>query len=144
MGILPLKKRINRDKCIFATKLRMFGVFAINEILRYRGTQFPGSRTLCHPGLTNTLEAHFLDEQAVSCNTCSHTSCICIYIYNVFAIWHTQHSGGYTFVSATLQVARLALPVQIYFSFETKLKREAHSHQEPKKSTKYRLLGAYI
>ena len=52
MGILPLKKRVNRDKCSFATKQRMFGVFAIDEILRYRGTWFPGSRTLCHPGNT--------------------------------------------------------------------------------------------
>ena len=50
MGILPLKKCVNRDKCSFATKQRMFGVFAIDEILRYRGTRFPGSRTLCHPG----------------------------------------------------------------------------------------------
>ena len=50
MGILPLKKRVNRDKCSFATKQRMFGVFAIDEILRYRGTRFPSSRTLCHPG----------------------------------------------------------------------------------------------
>ena len=49
MGILPLKKRVNRDKCIFATKQRMFGVFAIDEILRYRGSRIPGSRTLCHP-----------------------------------------------------------------------------------------------
>ena len=49
MGMLPLKKRVNRDKCSFATKQRMFGVFAIDEILRYRGTRFPGSRTLCHP-----------------------------------------------------------------------------------------------
>ena len=49
MGILPLKNRVNRDKCSFATKQRMFGVFAIDEILRYRGTRFPGSRTLCHP-----------------------------------------------------------------------------------------------
>ena len=47
-----------RDKnveCLYryygiATKQRMFGVFAIDEILRYRGTRFPGSRTLCHPG----------------------------------------------------------------------------------------------
>ena len=31
MGILPLKKRVNRDKCSFATKQRMFGVFAIDE-----------------------------------------------------------------------------------------------------------------
>ena len=30
---------------------RMFGVFAIDEIIRYRGTRFPGSRTLCHPGI---------------------------------------------------------------------------------------------
>ena len=50
MGILPLKKLVNRDKCSFATKQRMFGVFAIDEILRYRGTRFPGSCTLCHPG----------------------------------------------------------------------------------------------
>ena len=41
MGILPLKKRVNRDKCSFATKQHMFGVFAIHEILRYRGTRFP-------------------------------------------------------------------------------------------------------
>ena len=51
MGILPLKKRVNRDKFNFATKQRMFGVFAIDEILRYRGTRFPSSRTLCHPGM---------------------------------------------------------------------------------------------
>ena len=31
MGMLPLKKRVNRDKCSFATKQRMFGVFAIDE-----------------------------------------------------------------------------------------------------------------
>ena len=49
MGILSLKKRVNRDKCSSATKQRMFGVFAIDEILRYRGTRFPGSRTLYHP-----------------------------------------------------------------------------------------------
>ena len=41
MGMLPLKKRVNHDKCSFATKQRIFGVFAINEILRYRGTRFP-------------------------------------------------------------------------------------------------------
>ena len=35
-NIIP-KKRVNRDKCNFATKQRMFGVFAIVEILRYRG-----------------------------------------------------------------------------------------------------------
>ena len=28
---------------------RMFGVFAIDEILRYRGSPFTASRTLCHP-----------------------------------------------------------------------------------------------
>ena len=32
-GILPLKKRVNRDKYNFATKQRMFRVFAIDEIL---------------------------------------------------------------------------------------------------------------
>ena len=36
MGILPLKRRVNCNKCSFATKQHMFGVFAINEILRYR------------------------------------------------------------------------------------------------------------
>ena len=51
MGILPLKKRVNRDKCSFTTKQRMFGVFAIDEILRYRGSRIPGSPTLCHPAL---------------------------------------------------------------------------------------------
>ena len=50
MGILPLKERVNRIKCSLTTKQRMFGVFAINEILRYRWTPFVGSRTLCHPG----------------------------------------------------------------------------------------------
>ena len=35
MGILPLKKRVSRDKCSFTTKRRMFGVLAIDEILRY-------------------------------------------------------------------------------------------------------------
>ena len=31
MGILPLKKRVNHDKCSFTTKQRMFWVFAIDE-----------------------------------------------------------------------------------------------------------------
>ena len=35
---------------VFATKQRMFEVFAIDETLRYGGTRFPGSRTLCDPG----------------------------------------------------------------------------------------------
>ena len=44
----PTKKCRN---CAFlATKQRMFEVFAIDKTLRYRGTRFPGSRTLCHPG----------------------------------------------------------------------------------------------
>ena len=55
MGIFPLKKRVNRDKCSFATKQRMFGVFAIDEILRYRWTRFVSSRTLCHPGFPNFI-----------------------------------------------------------------------------------------
>ena len=54
MGILPLKKRVNRDKCSFATKQRMFGVFAIDEILRYRWAPLVGSRTLCHPATNKT------------------------------------------------------------------------------------------
>ena len=49
IGILLLKKRENRDKCSFATKQCMFGVFAIDEIIRYRGSPFPTSRILCHP-----------------------------------------------------------------------------------------------
>ena len=49
MGILPLKKRINHDKCNFATKQRMFGVFAIDEILRYQWSPFAASRTFFHP-----------------------------------------------------------------------------------------------
>ena len=55
MGILPLKKCVNRDKCSFATKQRMFGVFAIDEILRYRWTRFVSSRTLCHPGVKDSV-----------------------------------------------------------------------------------------
>ena len=51
MGKLLLKKRITCDKCSFVTKQRIFGVFAIDEILRYRGSPFPASRTLCHPVL---------------------------------------------------------------------------------------------
>ena len=31
MGILPHKKSVNRDKCSFTTKQRIFGVFAIDE-----------------------------------------------------------------------------------------------------------------
>ena len=50
IGILPFKKRVNCGKCIFATKQRMVGVFAIDEILRYRRSPFPASCTLCHPG----------------------------------------------------------------------------------------------
>ena len=34
-NIIP-KKRVNRDKCDFAAKLRMFGVFAIDEIRVWR------------------------------------------------------------------------------------------------------------
>ena len=49
MGKLPLKKRVNRDKWSFATKQRLFGVFAIDEILRYRWAPLAGLRTLCHP-----------------------------------------------------------------------------------------------
>ena len=54
MGILPLKKHVNRDKCRFATKQRMFRVFAIDEILRYWWTRFVSSRTLCHPAIHPT------------------------------------------------------------------------------------------
>ena len=60
MGILSLKKRVNRDKCSSATKQRMFGVFAIDEILCYRGTRFPGSRTLCHPACNKYCHTVFV------------------------------------------------------------------------------------
>ena len=60
MGILPLKKRVNRDKCNFTTKQRMFGVFAIEEILRYRWTPFVGSSTLCHPVVRHSTRTKFL------------------------------------------------------------------------------------
>ena len=69
MGILPLKKCVNRDKCSFATKQRMFGVFAIDEILRYRWTPFVGSRTLCHPG-SGTMKR-------LTLSTCGGKSCLC-------------------------------------------------------------------
>ena len=35
-GNITPEKRVNRDKCSFTTKQHMFGVFAIDEILRYR------------------------------------------------------------------------------------------------------------
>ena len=35
-GNIRPKKCVNRDKSNFATEQRMFGVFAIDEILRYR------------------------------------------------------------------------------------------------------------
>ena len=59
MGILPLKKRVNRNKCNFATKQRMFGVFAIDEILRYRWSPFTASRTFCHPA-EKVISGHFI------------------------------------------------------------------------------------
>ena len=76
MGILPLKKRVNRDKCSFATKQRMFGVFAIDEILRYRGTRFPGSRTLCHPDL------HIIISKNIHRDTFSFSHCIFLTLVN--------------------------------------------------------------
>ena len=36
-SICCLKKRVNCNKCVFATKQRMFGVLIIAEILHYRG-----------------------------------------------------------------------------------------------------------
>ena len=57
MGILLLKKCVNRDKCSFATEQRMFGVFAIDEILRYRGSPFPASRTLGHPDVRKGVKS---------------------------------------------------------------------------------------
>ena len=56
MGMLLLQKRINRDECSFVTKQHMFGVFTIDEFLRYRGSPFPASRTLCHPVLDQTCQ----------------------------------------------------------------------------------------
>ena len=51
MRILLLKKRDQRS---FATKQRMTGVFAIYEILCYRGSPFPASHTLCHPAMVHS------------------------------------------------------------------------------------------
>ena len=108
MGILPLKKRVNCDKCSFATKQRMFGVFAIDEILRYRGTRFPGSRTLCHPGVTYDLEngpnqsenfknyTDFLSfisqylggmQYSITIHTCKKREIVEIYLRNFFWIF---------------------------------------------------------
>ena len=39
------------DKCSFTTKQPMFGVFAVDEILRYQGSPFPASHTLCYPAV---------------------------------------------------------------------------------------------
>ena len=47
----------------------MFGVFAIDEILRYRGTRLPGSRTLCHP------VKHINAESAVFTLSCFSAFC---------------------------------------------------------------------
>ena len=49
-------KSVNRDKCSFTTKQRMFGVFAIDEILRYWWALLVSSRTLCHPGLLSYID----------------------------------------------------------------------------------------
>ena len=57
MGILPLKMRVNRNKCSFTTKLRMFVVFAVNEILCYRWAPLAGSRTLCHSASKKIVRA---------------------------------------------------------------------------------------
>ena len=46
----------------------MFRVFSIDEILRYRGTRFPGSRTLCHPAsITNNILLH--QNRKIGCST---------------------------------------------------------------------------
>ena len=54
MGMLPLKNCKSRDKCSFATIQPMLGVFTINEILHYRDSPFPVSRTLCHHLVTHS------------------------------------------------------------------------------------------
>ena len=54
-GNITPEKRVNRDKCSFTSKQRMLGVFAIDEILRYRGNPFPASCTLCHPGVNDNF-----------------------------------------------------------------------------------------
>ena len=98
MGILPLKKRVNRDKCSFATKQRMFGVFAIDEILRYRGTRFPSSRTLCHPGTTSDFR--FYEDASDEFREFEGTllplwkfaferaKVVCFEDFCIFAMWH--------------------------------------------------------
>ena len=53
-NITPEKARKSRQMQ-FHEKQHMFGVFPVDEILRYRWTQFVGSRTLCHPAVATQL-----------------------------------------------------------------------------------------
>ena len=84
MGILNLKKRVNCDKCSFTTKQCMFGVFAIDEILRYRGSPFPASRTLCHPAYMElgTLMLEHGGVPGSDKNTFSH----CLYVILLYPL----------------------------------------------------------
>ena len=41
MGILPLKKRVDYAKCSFATKLHMFGVFAMLSMRSFANEEAP-------------------------------------------------------------------------------------------------------
>ena len=63
MGILLLKKSVNRDKCSSATKQRMFGVFAIDEIFCYQGSRFPAPNLYATLNSINPREADELEQQ---------------------------------------------------------------------------------
>ena len=56
---LSMDENITPEKARKSTKQRMFWVFAIDEILCYRGSHFPASRTLCHPGLIKYSDFRF-------------------------------------------------------------------------------------
>ena len=50
---------VSRQKSVCSGSLLSMRSFAINEILRYRGSPFPASRTLCHPGLIKYSDFRF-------------------------------------------------------------------------------------
>ena len=87
MGILPLKKCVNRVKCSFTTKQRMFGVFAIDEILCYRWTRFAGSRTLCHPALQYSAVALMLKRKRIANGVINKNFPILYRLVAFFLVW---------------------------------------------------------
>ena len=63
-NITPEKARKSRQMQ-FHDKQCMFGVFAIDEILRYQSTPFVFSRTLCHPDCIRFCILPFEDKYIV-------------------------------------------------------------------------------